>query len=96
VLGGLAKAVAAIKTGGISLALMPNAITTFFGALKGIKHAETSELKAWMLVSSAMLFAIEKSIIDTTLKQELTPDMLDTFASDLLPSVCRRSASFIF
>src|SRR5438105_3781822 len=83
ILEGVAKTVVAIKSGGASLALLPNAITTFFGAIKGLKRDETLELKAWLLVSAALLYAIEKSLSEPTYSNALTPEALDDFASDL-------------
>jgi hypothetical protein len=83
VLGGAAKAAIALKTGGLSFALLPNAITTFFGGLKAIKRDETTEVKAWILISGALLFAIERVIAETSLRKEITQDALQDFSDQL-------------
>jgi hypothetical protein len=68
ILGGVidaaAKTLAAVKTGGATLTVTPNIISGLFGALKGIKSVETLELKAWLLVSGGLLYALERLISD--------------------------------
>jgi uncharacterized protein YjbI with pentapeptide repeats len=91
VIKGIGATVLAIKTGGVSLGLMPNAISTFFGVLKGFTRAETSELKAWMLVSGALLFAVEKVVSDLSLNMDLPSNALDQFADDLGIRVATRT-----
>jgi hypothetical protein len=78
-----AKTLLTLKTGGASLALAPNLITGLFGALKGIKLEESAELKAWLLVSGGLFYAIEKSIASTSFNKDPPPTAFKQLLNDI-------------
>ena len=87
ILGGVidatAKSFIAFKTGGAAVAIAPNLITGLFAALKGIKLEETSELRAWVLVSGGLLYALEKAISETTFSRDPPPTAFRQLMTDL-------------
>ena len=68
-LKGAAKTFVTLKTAGLSTITAPNLVTEYFGALKGLKFKETLELRAWLLVSGGLLYAIEKVVPELTLEK---------------------------
>jgi uncharacterized protein YjbI with pentapeptide repeats len=78
-----AKSLLAIKSGGALLALAPNAISGLFGAFKGFKSEESLELRAWLLVSGGLAYALEQAISETVLKEEPPPEALRKLIDDI-------------
>jgi len=78
-----AKTILAIKTGGAIATVAPNFITGMFSALKGVKLDETPELRAWILVSGGLLYALEKSISETKLSDVPPPEAVKRLLDDI-------------
>jgi hypothetical protein len=78
-----AKSLLTIKTGGAWLAVAPNAISGLFGTFKGFKSEESQELRAWLLVSGGLVYALEKAIAETTFAKEPPPEALRKLVDDI-------------
>jgi hypothetical protein len=79
----VAKTFVTIKTGGALLSVYPNLITGLFGALKGVKISESMELRAWLLVSGGLLYALEKAISETDLQPQPSAGDLKRLIDDI-------------
>ena len=90
VLKGVIGAAIAAKTGGVSLALAPNAISGLFGALKGIKREEPLESKAWVLVLGGLLFAIEQCVSEA-LPENVNLDPTNDLSEALAARIASRT-----
>ena len=88
-----AKAFAAAKTGGVSLAFTPNLVSAFFSILKDIKREDTLERRAWLLVSGGLLYAIENSVGELSLKSDPSPDDFARLAKNIAERVETRTYS---
>ncbi|UFZ04030.1 NACHT domain-containing protein [Bradyrhizobium ontarionense] len=78
-----ARALATIKTGGAWIAVAPNAISGLFGVFKGFKSEETQELRAWLLVSGGLAYALEKAVAETAFKTRPPPESLRKLVEDI-------------
>lgn len=90
-LSGLGKTFAAAKTQGASLTFTPNILSDFSGVLKAFKFEETLELRAWLLVSGGLMFAIEKAVSIVAFQNTPGEDAFRDLANDIATRVETRS-----
>jgi hypothetical protein len=86
-----AKTFFAAKTTGVVAAGLPNAISALFGALKNVKFEDTNEYRAWVLVSSALLYAIEQVLAETKPTKIPSEGAIKSLAADLASRVETRT-----
>jgi len=90
-LSGLAKTFLAVKSQGASLAITPNILSDFVGVLRAFKRDTPLEYRAWLLISGAALFALEKLISETKLKTSPSQVDLARLADDIATRVETRT-----